>query len=193
MKPVRVTEPSAKPVTLAELKVAARVDFNDDDVILQAYLDAAVDHLDGWSGVLGRAIINQDWKINLATWPADGIVLPFGDVSAATIIYFDGANAQQTLSDAQYEIVQTATGSMIRYKEGFARPALNTDRSDAAQVTFTTGFGAAASDVPPALRVAVMLLAAHWYEHREGAEGMNIETVPLSVDRLITPYRRVFF
>ena len=58
MNPVRVAGPSTSPVTLAEMKAAARVDFGDDDLIMQSYLDAAVDHLDGWSGILGRAIID---------------------------------------------------------------------------------------------------------------------------------------
>lgn len=193
MKPIRVSAPAASPVDLAELKHHARVDFTDDDVILQAYLDAAVDHLDGWTGILGRAMINQDWRIDVMTWPACGIVLPFGDVSDATITYYDAANNQQTLPSSQYEVVQTATGSIIRFNDTFERPALNLNRADVVQVTFTTGFGPDASAVPPALKVAIMLLASHWYEHREGAEDVDVRSVPLAVDRLITPYRRVFF
>ncbi len=193
MKPVRVTAPADAPVSLAELKQQTRVDFSDDDTILQAYLDAAVDHLDGWTGILGRAMINQDWRIDLMCWPAGGIVLPFGDVSDADITYIDPDENELVLGRGEYELVETATGSMIRFRDSFSRPALFDDASDAVQVTFTTGFGPAATDVPSALRVAIMLLAAHWYEHREGAEGTKIESVPLSVDRLITPYRRVFF
>lgn len=193
MKPVRVAAPLTKPVSLEELKEAARVDFPDDDIILQAYLDAAVDHLDGWSGILGRAIIDQQWRIQFGCWPARAIVLPFGDVSAAEIKYLDQSEIEQTLPDAQFEIVQTATGAMIRFREAFDRPVLKMDRSDAVAVTFTTGFGADASSVPAALRVAIMLLASHWYEHREAAQAEEIRSVPLAVDRLITPYRRVFF
>ncbi len=193
MKPIRVTAPAVKPVTLEELKEAARVDFNDDDTILGVYLDAAIDHLDGWSGILGRAIVNQDWKITAALWPSFGFVLPFGDVSAATIKYVDVSGLEQTLPDTDYEIVETATGAMIRYRNTFDRPALSNDTLEAIQITFTTGYGADATKVPPSIKVAILLLAAHWYENREATSALDIRKMPHAVDALITPHRRVLF
>ncbi|MGU3577091.1 head-tail connector protein [Brucellaceae bacterium C25G] len=193
MKPIRVTPPKVKPVTLDELKEAARVDFTDDNRILEAYLDAAIDHLDGWSGVLGRAIIDQEWQINASVWPSYGIVLPFGDVSAATIKYVGVSGDELTLPDSAYEVVETATGSMLRFRRDFDRPALAGDRSDAVHITFTTGYGADASKVPPSIKVAIMLLATHWYENREATSGIDVRKLPLAVDALITPHRRVLF
>ena len=193
MKPILVSGPSISPVTLAELKGAARVDFNDDDTILQSYLDAAVGYLDGWNGVLGRALINQEWRVSQSVWPAHDWGLPFGDVSAATVKYLDIADTDQTLPDSAFEIVETATGALLRFKSSFDRPALTRDRSDAVQVTFTTGFGDSPDDVPPSLKVAIMLLACHWYENREAASGVDVRQLPLAVDALITPYRRVLF
>lgn len=193
MKPIRVAAPASLPVTLDEVKEAARVDFNDDDAILQAYLDAAIEYLDGWSGVLGRAIINQDWRINLAHWPSYGIVLPFGDVSSATIVYSDPSGEDQNLPDDAYEVVETATGSIVRFRSGFSSPALASGRSYAVQVTFTTGYGEDASKVPAPIKVAIKLLACHWYENREASSLSSMNKLPWSVDALITPHRRVLF
>ncbi len=193
MKPIRITPPTVKPVTLEELKAAARVDFNDDDQILLAYLDAAIDHLDGWSGILGRAIVNQEWRINASVWPSYAIVLPFGDVSAATVKYVGVSGAEFTLPEFAYEVVETATGSMLRFRNAFDRPALANDRSDAVQITFTTGYGEDATKVPASIKVAIMLLAAHWYENREATGGIDVRKLPLAVDALITPHRRVLF
>lgn len=193
MKPIRVTPPTVKPVTLEELKEAARVDFNDDDQILGAYLDAAIDHLDGWNGILGRAIVNQEWQINASVWPSFGFVLPFGDVSAATVKYIGVSGAEFTLPEFAYEVVETATGSMLRFRRSFDRPALTNDRSDAVQITFTTGYGEDATKVPASIKVAIMLLAAHWYENREATSGIDVRKLPLAVDALITPHRRVLF
>lgn len=193
MKPIRITPPTVKPVTLEELKAAARVDFNDDDQILLTYLDAAINHLDGWSGILGRAIVNQEWRINASVWPPCGVVLPFGDVSAATVKYIGVSGADQTLPSTDYEIVETATGSMLRFRNAFDCPALANDRSDAVQITFTTGYGEDATKVPASIKVAIMLLAAHWYENREATSGIDVRKLPLSVDALITPHRRVLF
>ncbi len=193
MKPSRVNPPAVSPVSLGEFKNQVRVDFCDDDLMLQSYIDAAVAHLDGWQGVLGRAMVDQDWRISLMCWPDDAISLPFGDVSAASIVYFDEANDQHTLLSEQYEIVETATCALIRFREAFARPPLNTDRSDAVQVTFTTGFGDSEHAVPAPLRVAIMMLAAHWYENRESVGDVKSNALPQSVDTLIAPYRRVFY
>lgn len=193
MKPIRVSPPTVKPVTLEKLKEAARVDFNDDDQILQMYLDAAIDHLDGWSGILGRAIIDQEWQINATVWPSSGFVLPFGDVSAAIVKYFGVSGAESTLSDLSYEIVETATGSMLRFLRGFDRPALIDDRSDAVQITFMTGYGADDTKVPAPIKLAITLLAAHWYENRAATSAADVRKLPLAVDALIAPHRRVLF
>lgn len=193
MKPIRVAAPASLPVTLEEVKKAARVDFDDDDQILRVYLEAAIDHLEGWSGILGRAIINQDWRLNLTHWPSYGIVLPFGDVSASTVKYVDPVGTEQVLPGDAYEITETATGSLLRFRGTFGRPSLINERSDAVQVTFTTGYGADASKVPASIKVAVMLLACHWYENREATTGNGAIELPLAVNRLIAPHRRVFF
>jgi len=181
------------PVSLDELKQAARVDFDDDDAILMTYLQAAVDHLDGWNGILGRAIINQDWKIWLGDWPLGGIVLPFGDVSQTSVRYYAANGQQETLDASLYELIETATGAEIRFKSGFAAPELDYDSSRLIEVRFTTGYGDDAAAVPASIKVAIMLLATHWYENREAVTGRNLTRLPFAVDRLITPHRRRLF
>ena len=40
------------------------------------------------------------------------------------------------------------------------------------------------------VRLAMLLLVAHWYEHREAAsEATGMKVLPLAVDALIGPYR----
>lgn len=40
------------------------------------------------------------------------------------------------------------------------------------------------------LRLAMLLLVAHWYEHREAAtEAAGMKVLPLAVDALLGPYR----
>jgi len=193
MKPVRVKAPAVLPVSLEELKQAARVDFADDDQILMTYLQAAVDHLDGYHGILGRAIINQDWRIWAHEWPVGGIVLPFGDVSQATFRYYDSNGLKQTLDAAFYELIEMATGAVIRFKPSFTAPLLDEDNYKSVEVTFTCGYGADAASVPASIKVAIMLLATHWYENREAVTGRNLTRLPFAVDRLITPHRRRIF
>lgn len=44
---------------------------------------------------------------------------------------------------------------------------------------------------PPALKQAVLMLVAHFFENKEAATPEKIWFTPIGVDRLIAPYRRV--
>ena len=53
------------------------------------------------------------------------------------------------------------------------------------------GYGAAAA-VPAAIKQAMLLLIGHWFANREAVNVGNIVTaMPLAVEALIAPYRRV--
>ena len=58
----------------------------------------------------------------------------------------------------------------------------------AIRVCFTAGYGPAWSDLPPDLAQAVMLLAAHYYEHRE-ATALGAGCMPFGVTSLLNRYR----
>nr|WP_278520633.1 head-tail connector protein [Brucella anthropi] len=194
MKPYRVAAPTVEPVSLDELKAAARVDFDDDDLILQSYLDAAVGYLDGWSGIMGRALINQIWGVSISTWPMQAIPLRFADVSSATVTYYDRDDVRQMLPSDAFEVVHRETGDLLYFRRSFTRPAVNDDRLAAVEVEFTTGYGDTPADVPAPIRTAILLLACHLYENREATSTAdNMQKLPLAVDALITPHRRVLF
>jgi uncharacterized phiE125 gp8 family phage protein len=58
------------------------------------------------------------------------------------------------------------------------------------EIAFTAGYGAAASDVPAPIRQALLLLVAHWYEHRDPIEiGTDATIIPAAVSELLQPYR----
>lgn len=194
LRPVRTVAPSATPVSLSEVKAHCRVDDSDSDTVLTALLNAAVDHLDGYSGILGRCMVEQSWRIDLADWPAGGLIrLPFPDVSAiSSIKYYDEDNAEQTVDGANYQRVQDALGSVVRLVDDFDAPAVYDDRLDAVQVTFVAGFGNAAA-VPAPLKVAIMLLVSHWNENREAVGAGGFDEMPFGTKALVAPYRRVGF
>ena len=60
------------------------------------------------------------------------------------------------------------------------------------EIAFVAGYGAAAADVPAPIRQAILLLVAHWHEHREPvAIGDADAPVPPTVSDLLQPYRWV--
>jgi uncharacterized phiE125 gp8 family phage protein len=189
-RPVLVTPAAAPVVTWAEANTHLRL---DNDTSQQTYVEtlisAATAHLAGYSGVLGRCLINETWRQDFDGWSND-LRLPFPDVSTVTVKYFDADNTEQTVSSSLYEKLEDARGAFVRFKDDFTSPALNDDRSDPVQVTLVAGYGAAATAVPAAIKAAILLLVAHWYAVRE-AVGEPMAELPLAVAALIEPYRRV--
>jgi hypothetical protein len=64
--------------------------------------------------------------------------------------------------------------------------------SSVTSTTFTATFAKAHSagctvepNLPEQVRLALKMLAAHWYEHREAADTFNFFQVPLAVESLL--------
>lgn len=163
MTPTLVTPPATLPVTLAEAKAHCRVDGDYDDVVLTSLVAAAVGHLDGWTGVLGRCIVSQTWRVQAV---AGDVVLPMPDVTAAIAGYAAGAS--------DLTITATAGGPQVTITEDCA-------------ITFTC---AMPDHLQAAVKVAVLLLVGHWYANREAVGAAMAET-PMTVQMLVDQMRWV--
>jgi uncharacterized phiE125 gp8 family phage protein len=180
---VRVTAPEDTPVTLAEVKKHVIADeFTDDDAVLQIYLDAAINHMDGYSGILGRALMSQEWAVQACEWRAC-FTLPMKPVKSVVLKYFDAANVEQTVPDTAYRL----SGETLWLDSSFTRPALYS-RGDAISAIFTVGEEDAA-DVPAAIKAAILLMVGGMYANRDqyGAQAYENPTF----DLLVSPYRRM--
>lgn len=183
----RVTAPAAEPISLAEAKAQARVDHADDDTLIGALIDAAVDMVDG-DGHLGRAMITQTW----AQWAptAPGVIrLRMGPFQSLTSIqYFDENGTLQSADVADFEVRKFGDLSDVYPKDGKAWPTADA-RADAIKVTYVAGFGDAASDVPAGIRHALLMLVAHWYDTRKAASEASLHDAPMAVDALLGRHR----
>lgn len=210
LRPVRTSAPVTDAVTLSEAKAHLQVTGSGDDTLIAAIVAAATARLDGWAGILGRCLVNQGWRIDLACWPARDIRLPFPDVSAVSVKYSDAADQEVTVDTGLYEVLDDNLGGLVRLRQAFAYPALNADRSDAVRVTMTAGYGATADKVPAPIRQAILLSAQQLYGMRntgnvflraEEVEGVGKQEFTVSeqagkvvdraVEALVAPYRRV--
>ena len=194
---VRTAAPTVAPVTTAEAKAQLRIDHNDDDAFVAALIDAATNHVDGWSGVLGRALLTQTWRGHLNAFPdddRDGIDVPLPPLqSVSSISYVDRDGATQTLNSARYRVLDSGTErGRIVLAFGETWPQTR-DQEQAVTTTFVAGYGDAASDVPQAIRQAILLMVSHWYEHRGIVEMGTVSELPQSIQTCLRPYRMVAF
>lgn len=193
MRPVRVTGPAIDVITATEVKTWARIDGTDDDTLVEALIDAAISHVDGYSGILGRCMISQTWRKDFRYWKPY-FYLPFPDVTAiASVKYFDKDNVEQTVSASLYQLIESDNEALVRFSDDFSEPGLYDDRLDAIKVQFVAGYGASASDVPEAIRTAIKMICAQWYENREASSPQSFQELPNGAQALLRPYRRIGF
>ena len=175
-RPVLVTPPSAAPVSLIEAKAHLRVDHDEDDDSINLLIGAAVGHLDGWTGILGRCLATQTWRQDYSCF-APVLRLPLEPAASITSITDDG----EPVASESYSLATDAGGSVVRFAEGVSL-------TGAISVTFVAGY----EDVPAPIKAAILLMVGHWYQNREAvAVGVTVENLPMAVDALLAPYRRV--
>jgi uncharacterized phiE125 gp8 family phage protein len=189
LKPVRTVAPTADLISLNDAKLHLRVDHSDDDTLISGLIAAAVAHLDGYSGVLGRALLTQTWKIEANAFD-DPMRMPVGNLLAVTSVkYYDASNAQQTLATSVYGTFTDTLGPFVALKSNQSWPAIYT-RRDAVEVIWTAGYGATAATVPVAIRHAALLIIGHWYENRSTISiGDSVAEMPMAATSLLEPYR----
>lgn len=189
MKPILVSPPQELPVVRGDAKLHCRIDGDEEDMLVDGLIRAATSHLDGWGGILGRCIITQDWRFSVSGW-SQCIRLPFPDVSAAVVKYLDADNAEITVSAGDYEILHDAKGSVLRFRDSWTQPDLYDDAQEPVTVTVTAGYGAV-TDVPAAIKHAILMLVCHWYESRMSVAEAKMEEVPMAFNALVQPHRYV--
>ncbi len=190
--PTRVTAPAINPVALSDVKARLRVDHAEDDAALTAYIEAATRHLDGWDGVLGRCLINQQWKMTLSDIPGC-IILPFPMCSNIVVsVSADGATGTPIDGEFVSPVSETSCGSRVSIFSAYLPPALDPEKGFV-EVTFTAGYGAAAADVPAPIRQAIHLMVGDMYRFTETAALVQSSEIKMSatVNSLISPYRRL--
>jgi uncharacterized phiE125 gp8 family phage protein len=186
--PVRTVAPAVALLTAAELKAQSRIDDAAEDALLATLIASVTATLDGWGGMLGRALITQTWTQGLPGFDAM-IRLPLAPVQSASIAYVDADGATQALTGA-YRLHADARSPYLARIADAVLPKL-ADREDAVIVTMICGYGPAASDVPADIRQAAALLAAHLYEHREAVAPVQFHQLPLGAQWLLERYRRL--
>lgn len=170
--PVLVTAPTGPVVSLSDMKLHVRVDHDEDDGLITSLEEAAVAHLDGWRGTLGRAILPQVWRQEFDNGDALRLLLP--DVTEVDVTAFNAEGAEVAVEAV---LRQSFRGPYLEVDGGYSR--LTCEYTCAMPATQL-----------PAVIAAIKLLVGHWYANRETVVvGTSSSNLPLAVDALITAMR----
>lgn len=178
--------PAEEPVTLGEARAFLRLDDTSEDGLLAALITAARAVLEGETR---RAFVTQSWRLLIDRFPEGAIVMPLAPVAEVTAIRLVARNGEsETVDPALYDLELGAEPPRIHPAARGTWPAPK-KRAGGIAVDFTAGYGGPAA-VPQALKHAVLLLVAHWFETRLPVAFEGANEIPFTVGALIAPYRR---
>lgn len=206
----------AEPVTLAEAKLQARVEFDDDDALIWALVTAARKYAEAR---LRSALITQTWTLMLDSFPSAGGYynraireiwpslggLPSGlgfypglIPNSTGVIDLPLPPLQSVASVNYYDFAgnfNTVSPSTYNVSLQFS-PRIQPQYSlvwpisrptiDSVQITFTSGYGNFPSNVPVNVKHAMLMHVAHLYENREAVMQGGFVAIPLAVDALLS-------
>ncbi len=179
------TPPVFEPVTLQDGKDHLRVSSEDENGLIHTYLMAARQWVEAYTE---RALCTQTWQMSLEGFPRELWLPRSSPLQSITFVkYYDADNVLQTWNAANYYTASFHEPAQIMPTQAATFPG-HYCRPDAVQVEYVSGY--AADACPEALRLAVLELAAHYYENREAVVvGTTAVEAPHSVTALAAPWR----
>lgn len=166
-----VTAPAATPISLDTAKAHLRVDHSDDDEMIVEMIEQAADYIDGYRGVLGRAVITQTWDLFLDAWPCEDngyIKVPLPPLQSVTFLkYRNSAGVWTSLvANTDFEVDTNQTFGWIIPLNGWPFSLYDKGLSKV-NVRFVAGYGDDEFDMPPLVRHIVKTMIGDSYENRE--------------------------
>lgn len=175
--------PALDPVTLTEAKAFLQLDSTFEDALVGDLIKAATEAVEQ---ATGKALIERTLQQSVMAWPERGIFA----LQASPLMQLiqlqsrDAAGVLSVVDPADYYVDQAS--ARIIALSGFIPPAFS-QPSEAILVDFIAGYGNAGSDVPAALRTALLLIVRALYEHRGATTG----PLPLRAQALMAPFAKV--
>ncbi len=162
-----LTAPDELPVTLAEARTHLEIVDTDRDDAISAWIADATGELDGKDGILGRALVTQQWELALDRFPCGSeIGIPLPPLrSVESITYTDTNGDTQTLATSVYAVDTVSEPGVVSLKYGQTWPSTRCERN-AVSIQFTAGYGTA-DDVPETLKSAIKLRVGDRFANRE--------------------------
>jgi uncharacterized phiE125 gp8 family phage protein len=184
-------------VSLADAKAWLMVEHGEHDALITAIIAAAVDHVDGAGGVLGLALLRQQWQFTFDAFPeADGkLRLPLAPLTVGLpldhqpLLKVEWRNAAQAWQEADMMALEDGTSPYAIPPGGSVWPS---PPILPGSVRVTAWFGENdAARVSPAILAAIRLIVGDLYANRE-TTALRAEAIPsyTTVERLLDPHRR---
>lgn len=182
------------PVSLDDLKDQLRIEHNDQDRLLLTKIQAATDEVEQF---IEGAILHRDFTVYMPRFPgvnldgSEALVISNPPlVQVYSIEYLDENEVLQTIDSANYRINRAGFYPKLIPTTGNVWPEAF-DAEDAVTVKYQAGRAGSPSEVPPAIREAIIIRASSRVEmpveNGVGASSWALDE-DLSVVNLLSPF-----
>ncbi len=189
--------PTAEPLSLAEMKAHLLMSEDDQEPYIADCIASARAFIENVSGV---RFLTQTADVYLDAWPEQGapLLLPMRPVVAVQQVdYF--VEAENLINESAYThegpwfLDGNFAPARLALPSGASWPAGKLRPFRGVRVRVTAGWASAAA-VPPELRRAVRMMAAHLFTHREQVvigdrASVDAVSVPFGFESLIARWR----
>ena len=187
-----ITQPSTEPMLLTYVKNFLKLDgISADDDLVSALLTAARQRCEEYCNIkFIDTVIEQVYdEFPKGRTLENCLHMTIGNVSSVEFVkYYDESGTLQTWSDTDYDLDTYDKAGRICVTTGKSYPSSDTDRINNVVVRYTSGFGVNATDVPEAIKHAILLQVGYMYNHRED-KVKNMSTLS---EYLLQPYKMNF-
>lgn len=175
-------------ITTAQAKEHLRITHSDDDTYIAAITLAASEWCEEFQN---KVYVQREVIDYLDAFPTEIRPRKSPLISVDSIKYYDTDGNLQTLANTVYDV-----GT---YKEP-GRIALAYEQSwpstrmmiNAVTVTYQAGWVARAN-IPEEIKHAVKLMVGHLYENREAASQVNLKSIPIGIQSLLSMKRTMIW
>lgn len=175
-------------VSLEDAKKHLRVDFDDDDALIEGLVAAATAYLDGPDGILNRALGTQVLLATLEGFPSEPVALRCEPIqSIDDITYIDADGAETPIDDT--DVYELTDDGRLRLAHGQTWPTPRSSE-DPVRINYTAGY----TSLPKPLRAAILLIVGDLYANCESGGTGTVayeNQMPTTVRALLAPYRNL--
>lgn len=160
------TAPTIEPFTVDEIKTFGRIDGDDEDDLIEGFITGVRELVEKY---LGRALLEQTIVASMDFWPGAVVQLPRPPLISITEVRTVDEDGMETTysSDYYYANTKSLPGECVINFDATEPDNTSNRQRGGYEIEFKAGYGTEATDVPFALRNALMLWVMEVYENRQ--------------------------